>query len=90
MVSGNITMRSTATHTANVDKILTNDAITYGTGRFIVERYIATGADPGQHSKSWQLLAVPVNTTQTVKDAWQEGALTPNGNPNPGYGTQLK
>ncbi len=89
MVSGDITMRSTATHTANVDKILTNDAITYGTGRFIVERYIATGANPGQHSKSWQLLAVPVNTTQTVKDAWQEGALTPNGNPNPGYGTQL-
>ncbi len=89
MVSGNITLKSDATNTANVDKILTNDAITYGTGNFVVERYIASGTNPGQHNKSWQFLAVPIHGSQTVKAAWQEGAATPNANPVPGFGTQI-
>ncbi len=87
--TGNITLKSNATNTANVDKILTNDAISYGTGNFIVERYIASGINPGEHAKSWQLLATPVRGAQTVKAAWQEGAATPNANPNSGFGTQI-
>lgn len=87
--TGNITLRSTALETAEVDKIYTNNAITYASGRFTVERYIHTGTALGQHSKAWQLLAIPTHGTQTVKEAWQEGALLPNANPVPGYGTQI-
>ncbi len=86
---GNVTLRSTPVETAEVDKIFTNNAITYASGKFIVERYIHTGTAPGQHSKAWQLLAVPVKGSQTVKDAWQEGSVLPNANPVPGYGTQI-
>ncbi|MEI2750128.1 MAG: PKD-like domain-containing protein [Ferruginibacter sp.] len=89
LATGDITLKSGMAHTANVDKINTNDAITYGTGRFVVERFIATGVNPGEHAKSWQFLSVPLNTTQTVKEAWQEGAATPNANPVPGFGTQI-
>lgn len=58
------------------------------TGNVIVERYIGTGLTAGLHTKSWQLLGVPVSG-QSVKASWQEGAATPNANPRPGCGTQL-
>ena len=89
LATGNVTLRSTPLLTAEVDKIFTNNAITYATGRFVVERYIHTGTAPGQHSKAWQLLAVPTQGSQTIKEAWQEGALLPNADPVPGYGTQV-
>ena len=68
-------------------------------GNVTVERYIATGPPGGvNHGKSWQLLAVPTQG-QTIKNAWQEGALVATGstlgvipsgsNPVSGYGTML-
>lgn len=70
-------LKSDANYTANLTAITAAQGIiTYGgTGRFIVERYIptATGGSPN-HTKSWQLLAVPVNgDNQTINAAWQEG-----------------
>jgi len=88
LVSGDIILRSTAANTANVASIpVETNIITYGTGRFIVERYINIGNAVGQHGKSWQLLAAPV-IGQTIKQSWMEGA-GPNANPNPGFGTQI-
>lgn len=81
-----ITLRSTLQRTAAVSKIGPSAGFTYGTGRFIVERFIPTGIN---HGKSWQLLAIPTNGGQTINSAWQEGATSPNANPVPGYGTQL-
>ena len=54
-------------------------------GDAAVERYIPL------HTKAWQFLSTPITaaSTQTVKQAWQEGAVTANGNPLSGYGTQL-
>lgn len=76
-----ITMLSNASQTAAVSAIGAGGGVTYGTGKFIIERFINVGA--GGHSKSWQLLAVPANG-QTIKNCWQEaGAATV------GYGTQL-
>lgn len=84
------TLLSNASATAQFGQVGTNADVLYSsTGRFVVERYLPTGTGPGQHGKSWQFLAVPVNGGQTIKQAWQEGANTPNGNPNPGYGTQI-
>jgi hypothetical protein len=81
---------SDATATAQFGKVGVNADVLYsGTGRFVVERYIPTGTGAGQHGKSWQFLAVPNNGGQTIKQAWQEGAVAANGNPNPGYGTQV-
>jgi hypothetical protein len=84
-----ITLKSNAIATASVSMIGTNAGFTYGTGRFIVERFIPTGTGSGQHGKSWQYIAVPVRGSQTIKQSWQENALVPNQNPNPGYGTQI-
>lgn len=86
LVSGNITLRSAGANTAAVASI-PNEAniVTYGTGRFIVERYIPTGVT---HGKSWQLLAAPT-TGQTINQSWMEGATFPNDNPNLLYGTQI-
>ncbi|MFM7709923.1 MAG: beta strand repeat-containing protein, partial [Ferruginibacter sp.] len=84
------TLLSDAGATAQFGKVGLNADVLYsGTGRFVVERYIPTGTGAGQHGKSWQFLAVPTNGGQTIKQAWQEGAVTANGNPNPGYGTQV-
>ncbi|MCC6258126.1 MAG: hypothetical protein IT254_07385, partial [Chitinophagaceae bacterium] len=72
--AGNITLKSSATNTANVGQVVgAASVIDYpGTGRFIVERYLDLGPS-GSHGKSWQFLAVPVNGGQTVNGAWQEG-----------------
>lgn len=73
-----LTFKSTATETAwlgdMTGKILEGSAT--------VERYIP------DHTKAWQLLAVPA-IGQTIKEAWQEGSASPNSNPRPGYGTML-
>ncbi|MEO8769744.1 MAG: T9SS type A sorting domain-containing protein [Ferruginibacter sp.] len=66
----NTTLKSDASNTANVAVINTANSITYGTGKFIVERYLPTGI---AHGKTWQLLAVPVSGSQSVNAAWQEG-----------------
>ncbi len=76
-----VTIQSTATQTAAVSAMGAGAGISYGTGRFVVERYINTGS--GGHGKSWQLLAVPANG-QTIKDCWQEAGVA-----NAGYGTQI-
>ncbi|MCP9751960.1 choice-of-anchor D domain-containing protein [Ferruginibacter sp. HRS2-29] len=67
--SGDISLKSDLNNTANVGKIDGTAAITYGTGRFIVERYIATNS----HSRAWQFLATPTTGSQTINQAWQEG-----------------
>ncbi len=84
------TLLSNDTTQASFGKVGAQADVAYsGTGRFIVERYIKTGTAPGQHLKSWQLLAVPTNGGQTVNAAWQEGATFANQNLVPGYGTQI-
>ncbi len=85
----NVLLKSDATNNATVANIPTANSITYGTGRFYVERYIPTGTGTGQHGKTWQFLSVPTTTGQTVKQAWQENATSSTDNPVPGYGTIL-
>lgn len=80
--AGNIVIRSTATNTANVAQIPPTATISYlpndaTDGRFVVERYIS-------HTRRWQLLSVPVNTTQSIRESWQNGGVT-----NPGVGVQI-
>ncbi|MEI2748130.1 MAG: hypothetical protein V9E88_05160 [Ferruginibacter sp.] len=43
--------------------------------------YLPTGTLGGQHTKSWQFLAVPTNGGQTINAAWQEGAAVANADP---------
>lgn len=76
-----VTMLSNAAQTAAVSAIGAGAGVSYGTGRFIIERFINVGT--GGHGKSWQFLSVPANG-QTIRDTWQEsGAATV------GYGTQV-
>ncbi len=85
-VSDTITIHSDAAGTASIDKVGATASFSYGAnGRFTVERYIPTGVS---HGKSWQLLSAPT-FGQTVKAAWQEGAVGVASNPKPGYGTTM-
>ncbi len=79
---GFLILRSTSTQTAWVGQMSATNTISGNVG---IERYIPL------HSKAWQFLATPITTTstQTVKQAWQEGSASANSNPNSGYGTQL-
>jgi hypothetical protein len=93
--NGDLTLKSTATQTAYLGN-MTGHTIN---GDVTVERYIATGnTGAPNHGKSWQLLAIPENGTQSINASWQEGATatdisSPNagtaGNPVAGYGTML-
>ncbi|MEO8763708.1 MAG: hypothetical protein ABI416_05445 [Ginsengibacter sp.] len=73
-----LTLKSTATKTAWVGDMTGKTII----GMVTVERYISA-------EKAWYHVAVPNNTIQTVKAAWQEGAIVTTSNPLPGYGTQI-
>jgi hypothetical protein len=84
-----VTLKSNALSTACIAATGINAGFSYGTGRFIIERYVPTGTGVGQHGKSWQFLTAPVKGTQTVKQSWQENATYPNQNLNPGFGTQI-
>ncbi|MFM2358302.1 MAG: hypothetical protein RLY16_295 [Bacteroidota bacterium] len=53
----------------------------YITGDVTVERYISSG-------RKWHFLSVPVEGTQSIQDAWQEGEATGSSNSN-GYGTWI-
>ncbi len=82
----NLTLKSTAAGTAQVDD-LTNNGANSGNailGNVEVERYINIGPLPGQHKKSWVMLATPTEG-QTIQQSWME-----NGNKSAtGYGTQI-
>lgn len=82
--NGNLTISSTASNTACVADMTSNGSYSGNKilGNVTVERYIPN------HKKAWQLLAVPTSG-QTIRQAWQENASTPNENLKPGYGTQI-
>ncbi len=76
---GRLTLKSTATNTARVAAVTGSIS-----GNVTVERYIPA-------RRAWRLMNAPVSGTQTVNQAWQEGATTASAvpNPNPGYGTHI-
>lgn len=85
-VQDTITIRSSSSGTARIDKVGNGVTIDYtGLGCFTVERYFPTGV---VHGKSWQMLSTPT-IGQTVRQAWQEGANGVGNNPRPGYGTTI-
>ena len=73
--SYDVTLKSSASHTAYFGTKPAAFNIYYGSGKFIAERYI------GVNQKKWQLLATPV-TGQTIQQSWMEGGVNSNG-----YGT---
>ena len=84
--AGSISMRSSATSTAAIDKMTSATAanISYtGAGRFRIERYVG-------YNRKWQLLSVPVTETgHTIRTDWMEGSAAANDNLVPGYGMQV-
>jgi hypothetical protein len=77
---GFLTMKSTSSQTSNI--AIGSSAGGYVTGDVTVERYI-----PANATREWRALAVPTNSaTQTIQQAWQEGATSISSDPKPGYG----
>ncbi|MEP6597581.1 MAG: T9SS type A sorting domain-containing protein, partial [Ginsengibacter sp.] len=85
LTSGNITLKSSATSTANLAEVPPTATIAYGSGLFIVERYFSV-------KRAWRFLSVPVsNPTLTFHQAWQENQSqgTSDQTSPSGYGTQI-
>lgn len=68
LTAGNINLRSTSTNTAYISEVPANATITYGTGRFVVERYFPA-------RRAWRLITAPVtvDATKTLFNSWQVG-----------------
>lgn len=73
-----LTIKSTQTRTAYVGNMTGNTI----NGKATVERYVSA-------HKAWRLMSIPTNSSQTIKEAWQEGANNSSENPRPGYGIQI-
>ncbi len=81
----NATLKSNNQTTAYISEVPTTASITYGTGRFDIERYLPA-------FKAWRFLATPIQsmatdaTSPTISAAWREGnsVLT-----STGFGTQI-
>ncbi|UEG49375.1 YDG domain-containing protein [Ferruginibacter lapsinanis] len=96
-----ISLLSSNSNTANVTRTPIPSAnVTYGTGRFIVERFLPMQTP--YSGRRWRLVGVPVTPLDapSINTAWQEGATpTPTTssatstvsiyNPTPGYGTHI-
>ncbi len=84
LLNSDITLKSTASKTAEVAAVA--GTISYGTGKFVIERYI-------QARRAWRFLSAPVTAASapTINAAWQEGVTTASGNSNPfpGFGTHI-
>jgi len=82
--NGFLTIKSNVFGTGRVAQ--GDDAGNYITGNVTVERYI-----PNNGFRSWRFLSVPTTGTQTVRQAWQEGAANPSPLQNnlPGFGTLI-
>lgn len=79
---GNLTFKSNEFGTARLAQGATSGQ--WVTGNVTVERYI-----PANAQRAWRFLSVPTKGSQTIKQAWQEGATPSNMNPKPGFGTRL-
>ena len=76
----NMVLKSDSSGTASIGSGIISGG--YITGKVTVERYLSA-------HKAWRFLSVPTNTTQTVKQTWQEGATGNTSNPVAGYGAQI-
>lgn len=84
-----LTFKSNAEGTARVAPVSASSQV-----RVSVERYIPP-------RRAWRLLSAPVKGSdfgigsgnyfpyQTIKNSWQEGALSTTNNPSPGFGTHI-
>lgn len=64
-----VSLLSTATKTARVAPVGTGASVTYGTGYFVVQRYIPA-------KRAWRLITAPIDPaagTHSISEAWQEG-----------------
>ncbi len=96
--NNDLTLHSDNSNTANVTQTPIPSAnVTYGTGRFIIERYLPMQTPYA--GRRWRMLGVPISSVNAPKisDSWQEGAvptstttdITSSTDPNPGYGTHI-
>ncbi|MFZ4059413.1 MAG: T9SS type A sorting domain-containing protein, partial [Ferruginibacter sp.] len=70
----NLALLSNADYTAAVSEIVTpaNIDITYGTGRFVHQRFIPSVSSP---RRAWRLLTSPLSNSISIFDSWQNGGV---------------
>lgn len=76
---GSIIFKSTASGSGQLDVF--GGTIT-GSGTITSERFMST-------NRAYRFVTSPVGGSQTIREAWQEGASTGDLNPNPGFGTHI-
>jgi len=74
VVNNHLNLKSTVTTTARIAAVPDNANITYGSGRFVVERYYPA-------RRAWRLVTAPVivDNTNTVFNSWQMSGATTSG-----------
>ncbi len=85
ITNGNLTLKSSDTLTAFVADLTNNNTVSGNkiSGQVTVERFFSA-------RRAWRFLSSPTqHDAQTIKQAWQEGAATPNANPSPRFGIQM-
>ncbi len=79
-----LTLRSTLNGTSSIAEITVDgagNALNDITGKVTVERYISA-------LRAWRFLSIPTNTTQTIKQSWQENQPTNSTSLN-GFGIHI-
>lgn len=84
-VNETVTLKSSATQTAQVSALGSGVSIFYGvSGRFSVENYIAASGN-----EAWRFISAPIQTgAQTIRQAWMENQ-TAGSYTATGYGMQI-
>lgn len=68
LVNADLTLTSTATSTAKVATVPASASISYGTGRFNVERYYPA-------RRSWRYVTIPLTGTGSIFSTWQNNGV---------------
>lgn len=81
MNNGEMVFLSTATRTGELGPVDENETFG-GNGIVTFHRYMS-------NNRAYRMVSSSVNTTTSIHDNWQEGALSNSDNPSPGFGTHI-
>lgn len=94
-LNNDITLTSDNTRTARIGETTNpaNIAVTYGAGKFVIQRYLPIANNAA--ARRWRLMTAPLKASNapTINEAWQEGQVSTNRltpvNTTPGFGTAI-
>lgn len=81
--NGTLVFKSDEFGSAQLDKF---SGVILGSGEITTERFIPAGDND---KRAFRFISASVNSTESIRANWQEGASAWDNNPNPGFGTHI-